>query len=307
MRVSMLGMGTGGHDPLGQKSGRPESEMIRLLHRAFDLGVNLFDTAPGYMESEVILGRALKSLPREELVVTTKLGLAPAGEDREYYVAADDVAANVDRSLQRLGLEYIDALLMSADLKHFDAVMDRHVPVLETLKNKGKIRALGSTEWSISDGAHEWMQRMLPTGVLDVAMVAHNMINQSAQSFVLPHCREHGVGVISIFTVRNLFWNPKRLREVLADLAGRGLLHHEATGNADPLGWLVEEGIAGSLVEAAYRFAAYTPGVTSVMCGTLDIGELEQDVAFLDKGGLPPQAIRRLRDTFGHIAEPIGN
>jgi aryl-alcohol dehydrogenase-like predicted oxidoreductase len=303
----MLGMGTGGHDPLGQKSGRPESEMIGLLHRAFDLGVNLFDTAPGYMESEAILGRALEPLPRQEIVVSTKLGLAPAGEDNELYVAPDDVAANIDRSLQRLGLDYIDVLLITADLKHFPVVMDRHIPELEALKQSGKIRALGSTEWSVSDGAHQWLEQMLPTGVLDVAMVAHNMINQSAQDVVLPHCSEHGIGVVNIFTVRNLFWDPERLREVLDELAEKGLVRGPAAENADPLGWLVADGIAGSLVEAAYRYCAYTSGVTTVMCGTLDVGELEHDVAFLEEGPLPSQAIHRLRETFRHVAEPIGN
>ncbi len=307
LRVSTLGIGTGGHDPLGQKSGRSQSEMIGLLHRAFDLGVNLFDTAPGYMESEAILGRALETLPRQEIVVSTKLGLAPAGEDNELFVSPNDVAPNIDRSLQRLGLDHIDVLLVTADLKHFRIAMDQHIPELEALKQSGKIRALGSTEWSVSDGAHQWLERMLPTGALDVAMVAHNMINQSAQDVVLPYCHEHGVGVINIFTVRNLFWNPERLREVLADLSDRGLLHGPATEDADPLGWLVEDGIAGSLVEAAYRYCAYTPGVTAVMCGTLDVGELEQDAAFLDKGPLPSQAIHRLRETFRHVAEPIGN
>ena len=76
--VSLVGMGTGGHDPLGLKSGRPESEMIALLHRAFDLGINLFDTSPGYGNgrSETILGRALQELPRENLLVSTKIPLA---------------------------------------------------------------------------------------------------------------------------------------------------------------------------------------------------------------------------------------
>ena len=304
----MVGMGTGGHDPLGQKSGKPESEMIHLLHRAFDLGVTLFDTAPGYMDSEMILGRALKSLPREELVVSTKLGLAPPGQaHNEYYVAAKDVSESVDRSLQRLGLEYVDLLLITADPRHFPAAIEQHMPRLETLKEQGKVRFLGSSEWTQSDGAHVWLQQLLPTDQVDVAMVGHNMINQSAQETVLPLCREKNIGVINIFTVRNLFWNPKRLKEVLADLDKRGLLRRQPADNADPLAWLVEERIVGSLVEAAYRFAAYTPGVTSVMCGTSDVGELEQDVAFLDKGGLPTQAVRRLRKTFGHIAEPIGN
>ena len=67
LEVSVMGMGTGGHDPLGVKSGRAESEMLALLHRAFDLGIRLFDSSPGYGRghSEQLLGRALASLTIE--------------------------------------------------------------------------------------------------------------------------------------------------------------------------------------------------------------------------------------------------
>jgi len=64
LKVSLLGLGTGGLDPLGIKSGRPEEEMRRLIWHAFDLGINLFDTSPGYGDgrSERILGDALRDL-----------------------------------------------------------------------------------------------------------------------------------------------------------------------------------------------------------------------------------------------------
>src|SRR5438132_693473 len=104
LKVSIMGMGTGGGpDPLGQKSGRPESEMHALLHRAYDLGVNFFDTSPGYMESEVILGRALQSLPRDRIVISTKIALAGSMPGNPIKIMrADEIEAAVDRSLRRL-------------------------------------------------------------------------------------------------------------------------------------------------------------------------------------------------------------
>ena len=96
-------------------------------------------------------------------------------------------------------------------------------------------------------------------------------------------------------------------REVIRELKERGVLAEDAVPDDDPLCWLIEDGECGSLVEAAYRYAAYTPGVTTVMCGTIDRGELEQDIAFMEKGPLPERTLRRLKETFGHIAEPIGN
>ncbi len=312
LKVSLLGMGTGGHDPLGSESGRPESEMVALLHRAFDLGIRLFDTSPGYGSgrSEHVLGRALASLPRDQLVVTTKIALAgsmPNGQVN--FMKPSDVAPAVEDSLRRLNMDYIDVMLIGvADVpEHFDMVIQELIPELEKVKQQGKIRFLGSSEQTVTDGAHLWLQRILPTDRIEVAMVGHNMINQSARHSVFPLCQEKSIGVINVFTVRNLFWNPPRLKEVLSDLKQRRILDQNAIPDDDPLGWLLELGKCKSLVEAAYRYAAYTDPVSTVMCGTIETAELEEDVQIIEKGPLPPAAISRLGQTFGHIAEPVGN
>jgi len=310
LEVSMMGMGTGGHDPLGQKSGRPASEMIHLLHRAFELGINLFDTSPGYGDgrSEELLGRALKKLPRDEVVVSTKIPLAGGHTDDVTVMPKEEIAPAVEGSLRRLGLETVDVLLMAvAGPQYLDPVMNDHLPVLEKLKRQGKVRFLGSSEQTRSDGAHEWLQQILPTGAIDVAMMGHNMLNQSARRTVLPLCLERDIGVMNVFTVRNLFWNPPRLCEVVADLKARGRLAPGAVGDDDPLGWLLADGDAGSLVEAAYRYAAYTEGVTTVMCGTIDVGELEENVRTVTKGPLSAEKVARLKAVFGHLDEAIGN
>lgn len=308
LKVSALGLGTGGHDPLGQKSGRPEAEMRRLLHRAFDLGIRLFDTSPGYLESECILGRALQELPREELVVSTKIALVVGEPGQAEVMTPAQVEASVESSLRRLGLSEIDIMLLAVgDASCFERVANEHLPVLQKLQTQGKIRFLGSSELSRSDGAHEWLQMILPTNALDVAMVAHNMINQSAQDVVFPLCRERDIGVINIFTVRNLFWDPVRLGEVIADLKARGVLADDAAPADNPLGWLLEGGDPQSLVAAAYRFALHTPPVGCVMTGTIELGELEENVGLAKQGPLPAAKLERLRQTFGHIAEAIGN
>ena len=304
-------MGTGGLDPLGLKSNRPESEMVALLHRAFDLGINLFDTSPGYGKgrSERILGRALVELPRDEVVVSTKIPLAASmpGE-RAKIMTAGEVSGAVDESLERLHTDHVDVILMAvAGPEHFDRVMQDHVPVLEKLKQEGKIRFIGSSEMTRSDGSHEWLKRILPTGAVDVAMVGHNMINQSAQDVVFPYCAEHNIGVINVFTVRNLFGNPPHLREVIQDLKRRGKIAPEALLDEAPLDWLLEDPDVGSLVEAAYRYALHTEPVTAVMCGTIELSELEENVTTSGKPPLPEYLRNRLKEIFGGIAEPIGN
>ena len=84
-------------------------------------------------------------------------------------------------------------------------------------------------------------------------------------------------------------------------------MSEDAVSDADPLGWLLAEGYCSTLVEAAYRYAAYTQPVSSVMCGTIETAELEENIPSIEKGPLPQAVIDRLHHTFGHIDEAIGN
>lgn len=306
----MTGMGTGGGpDPLGQKSGKSESDAITLLRRAHELGINFFDTAPGYLDSEVILGKALQEVPRDEVVVSTKIALAGGMPGEAMTIAKpDEIEAAVNTSLQRLQMDYVDLMLIGvAGPEFYDMVLHEQLPVLERLRQAGKIRALGSTELSRSDGDHTWLQSILPSGKLDVAMVAHNMINQSAQRSVFPLCQEMNLGVCNVFTVRKVFGMPGRLREVLDDLGKRGKVDPEEVAGPDPLAWIVESGEASSVIEAAYRYAAYTDGVTVVMNGANEIELLEQNVDSVLKGPLSEHTRDRLAKIFGRVAEAIGN
>src|SRR5882757_5345 len=71
LKVSVAGLGCGGFSRLGMPAGKTEDEAARLILDAVDLGINLIDTAPAY-GTEAVVGKALKSLPRQSVVVATK-------------------------------------------------------------------------------------------------------------------------------------------------------------------------------------------------------------------------------------------
>ena len=175
------------------------------------------------------------------------------------------------------------------------------------MRASSELRHVGSTEASSSDGAHDWLRHALPADVFDVVMVGHNMLNQSAGRNVFPACVDRNVGVMNIYTSRRVMSDPRRLREVLADLAARGVVADDVASAEEPLGWLIESGEAGTLVEAAYRYAAYTEGVSTVMTGTIDPAHLEHNVESVLKGPLSAEATERLRREFGSVTDPIGN
>src|SRR5437667_309524 len=101
LKVSLASLGTGGPSRLGQALHRDEAEARRVIQRALDLGVNLFDAAPNYGDSEAILGRALSTVPRDQFLVATKV--AP-------WVDVEGLADSCGRSLRRLQVETIDIL-----------------------------------------------------------------------------------------------------------------------------------------------------------------------------------------------------
>ena len=301
--VPVMGMGTGGHNQLGQDAGVPEGEIHRLLHQVFDLGIHYFDTSPGYGESELILGRALRHLPRDRLVVSTKVALA---DDDGVPLSTEEVVGSVEASLQRLQFDFIDLLLVTTrHPRALEIAVGEHLPALGKLLEQGKIRFIGSSEVTRSDDDHEWLRAFLPTGLADAAMVGHNMLNQSAEQWVLPYCMEQNIGTINVFTVRNVFSDRTRLGQVVADLRAEGLLAEDSP--EQPFDHLLAKGDIPSLPEAAYRYAAFTEGITTVMCGSIRLEHIQRNIASLEKGPLPSDKVAWLRRSFGHIAKAIGN
>ena len=83
LNVSVLRIGSGSFFKLVQTSvpSLTEPQMQDLVHRVFDLGINLFDTSPGYDDSELILGKTLKRLPRDRFIVSTRVSLSETNEN----------------------------------------------------------------------------------------------------------------------------------------------------------------------------------------------------------------------------------
>jgi len=307
LKISRLALGSGGPNQFGQKAGVPEQDIHRLVHGALDLGINFFDTSPGYGESELILGRALKGIPRDRYLVSTKFGLAPAGRWDDI-IAPNEVIATVENSLRRLQISEIDLLLVQHWPRWgvYRRIIEELWPTLTKLQEQGKIRYLGASEISRHDGSHQWLTRGLRDNLFDGVMVAYNMINQSAEREVFPLCQANDVGTQTIFVVRKVFNRPERLNQVVAELKRKEIVPPDSLPDDDPLGWLVKGGVS-SLVSAAYKFCAGHEAVSTVMTGTINLAHLAENVEAISGDPLPSEDLERLRQVFGAVAEPIGN
>lgn len=297
IRVGVAGLGCGGFSRLGLGTGGSEAEAIGITRAALDLGVNLFDTAASY-GTEAVLGRALRGVPRDRVVICTK---APFGISNPN-AAPESAVASLDRSLKELGTDYIDVYqLHGVAPDAYEHACRVIAPALLREKEKGKFRHLGITETAPGDPGHEMVRQAAADGVWDVAMVAFHMMHQNARTRVFPLTRQHGIGTLMMFAVRNIFSRPERLAATMRELAADGLVPQALADSNDPLGFLVHDGGASSIIDAAYRFVRHEPGVDVVLFGTGDPAHLRSNIASLLKPPLPEADRARLAELFGHL------
>src|SRR5207302_8196946 len=297
LKVSVAGLGCGGFSQLGLGTGKSEADATQIIHAALDLGVNLFDTAAAY-GTEPILGRALRTVPREEVVICTK---APFGISNPNSTA-ESAVSSLDRSLKALGTDYIDVYqLHGIAPRAYDHALQVLAPALLREKEKGKFRHLGISETAPHDPEHRMVQRACPDGVWDVVMLGFHMMHQNARASAFPLTRQYRVGTLMMFAVRNIFSQPGRLQATMRELAADGLVPRALADSPDPLGFLVRAGGASSVIDAAYRFVRHEPGADVVLFGTGSQEHLKSNIASLLKPPLPEADQARLTELFGHL------
>jgi aryl-alcohol dehydrogenase-like predicted oxidoreductase len=318
LRVSALAFGCGDVGGLIVRGAPADRE--RAVARAVELGINYLDTAPAYGsgESERNLGQVLRAL-RPPVIVGTKFRLAPA----ELADAPAAVARSVETSLGRLGLERVDLLHLHNLIGRVGdgerrlgvgRVLDAVVPAVRRLQEQGKVRFFGVT----ASGETGALHRALASGVIDTAQVVFNLLNPTgayevpagypAQDYdrLLLLAREQGVGTIGIRVVAGgalsgqLARHPTAIPAVAPIASGPDYATDVARARA--LEPLVAGGHAGSLIEAALRFAITGDAMSTVLIGCSDLAQLEYAAAAVNKGPLSPAALESLRPIWGHLA-----
>jgi aryl-alcohol dehydrogenase-like predicted oxidoreductase len=295
LTVSVAGLGCGGNSRLGLSRGASFDDCVAVVRTAVDLGVNFIDTAEAYGTEEIV-GAAVRSYDRDKLVISTK-ALFRAGND-----TAETVTRRVEAALQRLGLDHVDIF-------HFHAVnpaayehhRDVLAPALVRLKEQGKVRHVGITETSPNDPEQKMLARAIEEAPWEVTMLAYSLMNQGARQRVFPGTQRRGIGTLLMFVVRNIFSNATYRNDIFADLVEQGQLDRSILAAGDPLGFLVSEGGAESITDAAYRYARHTPGVDVVLFGTGNPAHVKDNVESILRPPLAPPAIERLHASFGHL------
>jgi len=190
-----------------------DEEASAAVSAAWQAGIRYFDTAPHYGLglSERRLGAALRAHPREEYVVSTKVGrvLDPSLEDapdsegfavrtrlrRRWDFSRDGVLRSLEDSLERLGLDRVEILFMHDPDEHWREAVEQACPALEELRGQGMVRAIGA-----GMNQAEMLAEFVRRTDIDVVMLAgrYTLLEQGALDELLPLCEERSVGVVAV-------------------------------------------------------------------------------------------------------------
>jgi aryl-alcohol dehydrogenase-like predicted oxidoreductase len=294
LTVSVAGLGCGGNSRLGLGRGATVDECVSIVRTAVDLGVNLLDTAEAYGTEEIV-GAAARFYDRDKLVISTK-AVCSASD------TAETVTRRVEAALRRLGLDHVDIF-------HFHAVSpaayehhrDVLAPALVRLKEQGKVRHVGITETSPNDPEQKMLTRAIHEAPWEVTMLAYSLMNQGARRRIFPETERRGIGTLLMFVVRNIFSNAAYRHDIFAKLVEQGELDASILSGGDPLGFVLGEGGAQSITDAAYRYARHTRGVDVVLFGTGDKAHVKDNIESILRPPLAPAIIERLHLSFGHL------
>jgi aryl-alcohol dehydrogenase-like predicted oxidoreductase len=290
--VSLLSYGTGGPSQFGRKTGVDDAGRARLMGRALELGVNLFDTAEAYDGAEEMLGRAMQGQKRESYLIATKWSYRlPDGPTTDPELPI----RHLEQSLERLNTDYVDIFQVHGILpEHYDQWAEIFIPVMQRLQSEGKTRFLGVTEMLTMDSKHDGMSTAMEKhpDVWDSVMLKYGIMNQWAAKNAFPLAASSSTGILNMAPVRLTLTRPEKLKERMTEWG------EDEGGNA--LDWL-SDGDASQLIRKGYQFAAEPEEVTTVISGTSSIAHLEQNVAALD-GTLTDEEFSRLKTAYGDSA-----
>lgn len=288
LELSILGFGA---SSIGAEFGQRDfTASLDSVRAAIDLGINYIDTAAYYGRgmSEILLGQLLPELPRDQFIISTKLGrYAP----NHFDFSAKRVRESIDVSLERMGLEYID-MVFCHDIEYGDIqqVIEETLPALQLQVKLGKVRFVG-----ISGYPMKIFERVIPTGLLDCAITYnHYTLQNDMARRLIPLAKEHGVGLINAapFSARLLSHMPlpvwhKATPEV-RQVAARAVELCKSKGT--------------QIEKLAFQFSISNPAFASCLVGSARTDEITQWANWINDP-IDSELMEQVRD----ILSPIHN
>ncbi len=271
--------------------GSDETLAIEAIHASLDAGINLIDTAPvyGFGLSEEIVGRAIAGR-RDQVVLATKCGLIWGGTEGQFffpsprgpihrYQAPTAIRGELERSLRRLGTDYIDLYQT-----HWQ---DDTTPIADTmgellkLRDEGKIRAIG-----VSNVTPSQLLEYTALGVVASAQEGYSMVDREQEPELMPLCERLGVSLLAYSPLAMGLLSGKITADRVFPVGDmrRGNARFAPTVLAAVNAFLakiapVAEGHGITLAQLVFAWTLTRPAITHVLCGARDAKQARENAA----------------------------
>ena len=276
----------------GAWGNQDHDDSIRIIHRAVDAGINFIDTADMYSfgESEVIVGKALKTLDREHVVLATKVHGAMSGDPNAQGNSRRWVIAECEHSLRRLDTDYIDLYQIHRPSPETD--IDDTLAALSDLVHAGKIRYAGCSTFPAHQVVEShWVAERRGRERFRTEQPQYSILARGIEADLLPVCQQYGMGVLSWSPLAG-GWLSGAFGEGKRNTSRRSAMLPERYDlslpvNQAKLAAVVElEKVADeaghSLLELALAFVQSHPAVTCPIIGPRTMEQLESQLVTAD-------------------------
>jgi len=167
------------------------------VDKAFEVGINFFDTANVYAggKAEEVWGRILRKYDRDDYVIATKVYFPMGDGPNDRGLSRKHIREQCDRSLKRLGLDYID--LYQCHRYDNETPLEETLRALDDLISAGKVLYVGFSEWPVSRIAEAvYIQKQLGLDPFVSSQPYYNILGRGIEKEVMPTCWRHGIGQI---------------------------------------------------------------------------------------------------------------
>jgi len=271
LKVSALGFGAWGIGGAPFWNNEGDAASTRAILKAFDLGINFFDTAPvyGFGHSEELLGKALKPV-RGKIILATKCGLRWEKESIgsiQKIATRKSIFEEIDRSLSRLQTDRID--LYQVHWPDADTPQEETMEALLALREQGKIRHIGVSNYTV-----EQMRECLTFGPIVSLQPEYSLLQRCIEKATVPFCLKNKIGIIAYSPLASGVLTGKydettrfkdwRSKGILGEFTGEAFVNNIAKVNR-----LKEvAGAAGkTCAQTAINWAIHQPGLTTALIG----------------------------------------
>lgn len=270
---------------LGEEASRP------FVQRALEMGINFFDTADIYSRgvSEEVTGRALRDFAkRDEVVLATKVYQRMSSDPNDFGLARKHIFASIDRSLKRLGTDYVDLYQIHR--------WDYTTPIQETMEALHEVVKSGKARYIGASSMYAWQFAKAQTVAEQngwtkfVSMQNHyNLVYREEEREMIPLCRDQGVGLIPWSPLARGFLAGNRTRDkggetvrATTDPFALDMYYQDADFNV--VDRVVELGarMGHKPAQVALAWILNKPGVDAPIIGATKMFQLEDALAAIE-------------------------